>query len=44
MKDSIEEKILKLQETKKEIADLFVEGHETSIASMSKDDIIALFK
>lgn len=44
MKDSIEEKIMKLQEMKKELADAFVEHNEGSITSMSKEDIIQLFQ
>lgn len=44
MKDSIEEKILLLQERKKELADTFVENNEGSLANMSKEDIMELFK
>ena len=44
MKNSIEEKILKLQEKKKDLADTFVEGNEGSISKMSKEDIMELFK
>ncbi|MCF0115822.1 MAG: DEAD/DEAH box helicase, partial [Erysipelotrichaceae bacterium] len=44
MKDSIEEKIQKLQSMKKKLADQFVEGNEGSISSMSKDEIMSLFK
>ncbi|MGN1343070.1 MAG: DEAD/DEAH box helicase [Traorella sp.] len=44
MKNSIEEKILKLQEKKKDLADTFIEGNEGSIAKMSKEDIMELFK
>ena len=43
MKNSIEEKIMKLQEKKKELADTFVEGNEGSISKMSKEDILDLF-
>ena len=43
MKDSIEEKIQKLQEAKKDLADAFVEGNDGTITSMSKDDIMELF-
>jgi SNF2 family DNA or RNA helicase len=43
MKDSIEEKIIKLQEQKKELADLFVENNDISISNMSNDDIMELF-
>lgn len=35
MKDSMEEKILKLQEMKKELADAFVENNEGGITSIS---------
>lgn len=44
MKDSIEEKIQKLQDRKKNLADSFVENNEGSISSMSTDDLISLFK
>lgn len=44
MKNSIEEKILKLQLKKKELADLFVEENDGSISKMSRDDLIELFK
>lgn len=44
MKDSIEEKIMNLQEMKKELADAFVENNEGSITSMSKEDIMKLFQ
>ena len=44
MKDSVEEKILKLQEKKKELSDLFVETSEGNIASLSQEDILELFR
>ena len=44
MKDSIEEKIIALQEKKKDLADMFVENNDGNISSMSKDDIVELFK
>ena len=44
MKNSIEEKIMKLQEKKKDLADTFVEGNEGSISKMDKKDIMDLFK
>ena len=44
MKNSIEEKIQLLQEAKKDLADAFVEGNDGRITSMSKDDIMELFK
>lgn len=43
MKDSIEEKIMALQEKKKELSDVFVENHQGSLASMSKEEILELF-
>lgn len=43
VKGSIEEKILKLQEMKKELADTFVEGNHGSISTMSKEEIQDLF-
>ncbi|MDR1782226.1 MAG: SNF2 helicase associated domain-containing protein [Bacilli bacterium] len=44
MHDSIEEKILELQNKKKDLSDIFVEDSKGSIASLSKDEIIDLFK
>lgn len=44
MKNSIEEKILDLQQKKKELVDTFVENSEGSIASMTTTDIIALLE
>lgn len=44
MKNSIEEKILKMQERKQDMADIFVEGASGSFASLSRDDILDLFK
>lgn len=44
MKDSIEERLLELQEMKKNLADTFVEDSDSSIASMSQDEILDLFK
>jgi len=43
MKDSIEEKIVSLQEKKKELADMFVENNDGSISQMSKEEIMELF-
>ena len=40
---TIEEKILKLHQTKKSMADALLEGGDVS-ASMSRDEIIALLK
>ena len=44
MKDSIEEKILKMQERKANLADSFVEGNDGSLSKMSKEEILDLFK
>ena len=44
MKDSIEEKIVKMQEHKKDLADSFIEGNDGSLAKMSKEEIIELFQ
>lgn len=44
MKDSIEEKILKMQERKMNLADAFIAGNEGSITSMSNEQIMSLFK
>lgn len=44
MKDSVEEKILKMQKEKKELADMFIENNTGSLSQMSKEDIIDLFK
>ena len=41
-KDTIEEKILKLQETKKELADAVLSGEMRSLASMSKEELLDL--
>lgn len=44
MKDSIEERILELQEKKKNLMDTFVEQSEGSISSMSLEEISELLK
>ena len=44
MKNSIEEKILKLQKDKKNLADTFVENQPLSLSSMTLEDIQALFE
>lgn len=44
MKDSIEEKILHLQEKKMNLADAFVENNQGSITTMTKDEIMNLFE
>ena len=43
MKDSIEERILTLQEKKKELADMFIDSSEGQIAQLSKEDLMELF-
>lgn len=43
IKDSIEERILELQEKKKNLSDTFVEGNNGTITSMSTEDIMELF-
>ncbi len=43
MKNSIEEKIQKLQEQKQDLSTIFIENNNGSITKMSTDDIIALF-
>ena len=44
MKNSIEEKIQKLQNLKKDLADTFVENNDGSITNMSQDELMELFK
>jgi SNF2 family DNA or RNA helicase len=44
MKDSIEERIMVLQEKKKGLSDTFVEGNDGTITYMPTEDIIELFK
>lgn len=41
-KDTIEEKIVKLQETKKELADSVLSGEMKSLGSMSKEELLQL--
>ena len=41
-KDTIEEKIVKLQETKKELADAVLSGETKSLGAMSKEELMAL--
>ena len=43
-KDTIEEKILKMQEKKKHLADQIISGEENQLATMTKDDFIKLFE
>ena len=42
--ESIEEKIIKLQESKKELADDIININNTSLSSLSSDEIFALFE
>ena len=44
MKNSIEERIQELQKQKKELTDMFVESNEGSIGSMSREELLELFK
>ena len=44
MKNSIEEKIQKLQEQKQDLSNMFIENNNGSITQMSTADIIDLFK
>ncbi|MFM1514649.1 DEAD/DEAH box helicase [Helcococcus ovis] len=43
-KDTIEEKIQKLQLSKKDLSDIFIENSKGSFANMSKEDLLELFK
>ena len=43
MKNSIEEKIQKLQEQKQDLSNIFIENNDSNITKMSTNDIIALF-
>ena len=43
-KNTIEERIVKLQEKKKDLADKIISAEGVSLSSMSKDDILELFK
>ncbi|MEG0403315.1 MAG: DEAD/DEAH box helicase [Anaerorhabdus sp.] len=44
VKNTIEEKIVKLQETKKNLADSFVEDNEGSISKLSPEQLLDLFR
>lgn len=44
MKNSIEEKIIKLQETKKNLADTFIENNEGSLTRLSPEQLLDLFR
>lgn len=43
-KDTIEEKILKMQQDKAELADLVIKDGDAAIFNMSKDDLVGLFE
>lgn len=43
-KNSIEERILKLQDMKKELADKIISGENISMSSLSKEDLLELFE
>ena len=43
-KNTIEEKIQKLQETKRDLADQIIGGETGQISGMSKEDILALLE
>ena len=42
--DTIEEKIVQLQQTKKELADAIISGQNTSLMSLSKEELLALLE
>lgn len=44
MKGSIEEKIQKLQEMKKQLADTFVENNEGTISTLTSEELFSLFR
>ena len=44
MKDSIEEKILQMQETKKNLADEILSGENGTIGSMSREELLELLE
>ena len=44
VKDSIEEKVLQLQEDKQELADAILTGEHTSLTSLSKDELMKLLE
>ena len=43
-KNTVEEKILKLQETKRDLADQVINGARTSLSSMSKEELLELLE
>ncbi len=44
VKNTIEEKILKLQETKKDLADAVLSGDQTSLSSLSTEELMELLE
>jgi SNF2 family DNA or RNA helicase len=44
VKDTIEDKILQLQEAKKQLADDILSGEQTSIASLGKEELLELLQ
>ena len=44
MKDTIEEKILELQESKKDLADAILSGANESLTSLSSEELMALLE
>jgi len=44
MKDSIEERILKLQDKKRELADKIISGEGSGISSLKKEELLELFE
>ena len=43
-KDSVEEKIVKLQDSKRELVESLISTEETFFKSLTKDDILELFE
>ena len=44
VKGTIEEKILKLQESKKDLADSIINGDHTGMGSLSKEELLELLE
>ena len=42
--DTIEERIVRLQDTKRELADAIIGGENTSLMSLSRDELLALLE
>ena len=42
--ETIEEKIVELQETKRELADAIISGENTSLMSLSREELMALLE